>query len=73
VARIRAEVVPFAGPRVGYSERVADAERPRDLVQEVERGRSERTPFLALTGVTLVVAALVCVVLVIVVAVYALA
>jgi len=32
---------------------------PRDLVKEAERGRSERTPWLALTGVTLVVGALV--------------
>jgi hypothetical protein len=34
-------------------------ETPRDLVKEAERGRSERTPWLALTGVTLVVGALV--------------
>ena len=30
-------------------------ETPKDLVKEAERGRSERTPWLALTGVTLVV------------------
>ncbi|MGN6797545.1 MAG: hypothetical protein ACTHKS_05300 [Gaiellaceae bacterium] len=30
-------------------------ETPRDLVKEAERGRSERTPWLALTGVTLIV------------------
>ena len=30
-------------------------ETPRDLAKEAERGRSERTPWLALTGVTLVV------------------
>jgi hypothetical protein len=52
---------------------VPDVESPGDLVREVDRGRSERTPFLALTGVTLVVAAVVGVVLVIVVAVYLLA
>jgi hypothetical protein len=34
-------------------------ESPRELVEEAERGRSERTPWLALTGVTLVVGALV--------------
>ena len=50
-----------------------DTEQPGDLVREVEQGRSERTPVLALTGVTLAVAALVGVVLVIVVAVYLLA
>lgn len=30
-------------------------ETPKDLVEEAERGRSERTPWIALTGVTLVV------------------
>jgi hypothetical protein len=50
-----------------------DTEQPGDLVREVEEGKSERTPVLALTGVTLAVAALVGVVLVIVVAVYLLA
>ena len=50
-----------------------ETEKPADLVREVERGQSERTPVLALTGVTLAVAALVGVVLVIVVAVYLLA
>ena len=50
-----------------------EAEKPADLVREAEQGQSERTPVLALTGVTLVVAALVGVVLVIVVAVYLLA
>jgi hypothetical protein len=50
-----------------------DTEQPRDLVRELEQGRSERTPVLALTGVTLAVAALVGMVLVIVVAVYLLA
>jgi hypothetical protein len=52
---------------------VPEVETPGDLVREVDRGRSERTPFLALTGVTLAVAALVGVVLAIVVAVYLIA
>jgi hypothetical protein len=34
-------------------------ESPKDLVEEAERGRSERTPWIALTGVTLVVGGLV--------------
>ena len=38
-------------------------ETPRDLVKEAERGRSERTPWIALTGVTIAVAALVGVIL----------
>jgi hypothetical protein len=50
-----------------------ETEKPADLLREAEQGRSERTPVLALTGVTLVVSALVGVVLVIVVAVYLLA
>ncbi|HWJ31326.1 MAG TPA: hypothetical protein VNR59_03210 [Gaiellaceae bacterium] len=45
-------------------------ETPRDLVRETERGRSERTPWLALTGVTIVVAALVCVILAVALIVY---
>jgi hypothetical protein len=39
-------------------------ESPRDLVEETQRGRSERTPWLALSGVTIVVGALVVVILV---------
>ena len=39
------------------------SETPRDLVKEAERGRSERTPWIALTGVTIAVAALVGVIL----------
>jgi hypothetical protein len=50
-----------------------DTEEPGELVRELEHGESERTPVLALTGVTLAVAALVSVVLLIVVAVYLLA
>ena len=30
-------------------------ETPKDLAKEADRGRSERTPWIALTGVTLVV------------------
>ena len=37
-------------------------ESPKDLVEEVQRGRSERTPWLALTGVTIVVGVLVVVI-----------
>ena len=48
-------------------------ETPKDLVKEAERGRSERTPWIALTGVTMVVAAVVGVILVIALAVYFLA
>jgi hypothetical protein len=51
----------------------SDTEEPGDLLHELEHGQSERTPVLALTGVTLAVGALVGVVLVIVVAVYLLA
>ncbi len=63
--------MPFRRNGAGYSDRVQpDAEKPAELVREADRGQSERTPFLALTGVTLAVAALVGVALVIVVAVY---
>ncbi len=48
-------------------------EKAEDLAQEVEGGRSERTPWLALGGVHVAVAALVGVVLAIVFAVYLLA
>jgi hypothetical protein len=34
-------------------------ETPRELAEEAHRGRSDRTPWLALTGVTAVVAAFV--------------
>jgi hypothetical protein len=50
-----------------------ETEKPEELLREAERGESERTPVLALTGVTIAVAALVGVVFVIVVAVYLLA
>jgi hypothetical protein len=39
-------------------------ESPKELVEEAQRGRSDRTPMLALTGVTLVVGAIVAVILV---------
>ena len=48
-------------------------DKAEELAQEVEQGRSERTPWLALGGVHLAVAALVAVVLAIVFAVYFLA
>lgn len=39
----------------------------KDLAEEADRGRSERTPLLALSGVTIAVTALVAVILAIVV------
>ena len=33
-------------------------ETPKELAKEADRGRSERTPWIALTGVTLAVGAL---------------
>ena len=48
-------------------------ETPKELVKEAQAGRSERTPWLALSGVTLVVAAIVAVILVISFLVYFLA
>jgi hypothetical protein len=48
-------------------------EKPEQLTAEAERGTSERTPWLALGGVHIAVAALVAVVLAIVFAVYLLA
>jgi hypothetical protein len=48
-------------------------EKTEELVVEAERGRSERTPWLALGGVHIAVAALVGVVLAIVFTVYLLA
>lgn len=37
-------------------------ETPKDLLDETQRGRSDRTPWLALTGVTLAVTIFVAVV-----------
>jgi hypothetical protein len=48
-------------------------QKTEELVDEAERGRSERTPWLVLGGVHMAVAALVGVVLAIVFAVYLLA
>jgi hypothetical protein len=38
-------------------------ENPKDLVDEAQRGRSERTPALALTGVAMAVSAVVIVIM----------
>jgi hypothetical protein len=38
-------------------------ETPKELAKEAERGRSERTPWIALSGVTLAIGALVAVIL----------
>ena len=48
-------------------------EKTEDLVEEAERGRSERTPWLVWGGMHVVVGALVAVVLAIVFTVYLLA
>ena len=48
-------------------------EKTEELVEEVERGQSERTPWLAIGGVHIAVAALVAVVLAIAFTVYLLA
>ena len=45
-------------------------ETPKELVREAERGRSERTPWLALTGVTLAVGGFVALVVAIALIVY---
>jgi hypothetical protein len=45
-------------------------ETPKDLLEEAQRGRSERTPWLALTGVTIAVGVLVAVILVAALIVY---
>jgi hypothetical protein len=48
-------------------------ESPTDLAKEAQSGRSERTPWLALTGVTLAVTLVVVVILAIALIVYFLA
>jgi hypothetical protein len=58
---------PIRIPGAGYS---LPMETPKDLVEEAQGGRSERTPWLALTGVTLVVGALVAVILAVALIVY---
>jgi hypothetical protein len=45
-------------------------ETPKDLAKEAQRGRSERTPWIALTGVTIVVAAVVVAILAVALIVY---
>jgi len=45
-------------------------ETPKHLLEEAQRGRSERTPWLALTGVTAVVGLVVAVIVVAVLIVY---
>jgi hypothetical protein len=45
-------------------------ETPKDLAEEAQRGRSERTPWLALTGVTMAVGAIVLAILVAALLVY---
>ncbi len=45
-------------------------EIPKELVEEAERGRTARSPFLALTGVTLVVGVVVAVIVAIALIVY---
>ncbi len=41
----------------------AAVEKPKELAREAERGRSERTPWIAITGVTIAVGAVVAVVM----------
>jgi hypothetical protein len=50
---------------------VADIEKSDEVVRETARGRSERTPFLALGAVQLTIAAAVAVILAIVLVAYA--
>jgi hypothetical protein len=45
-------------------------ETPKDLAKEADRGRSERTPWIALTGVTIVVGIFVAVLIAAVLIVY---
>jgi hypothetical protein len=45
-------------------------ESPKDLAREAERGYSERTPAIALTGVTIAVAAIVVIISAIALVVY---
>ncbi len=49
---------------------MADDETPGGLVEEGDRGRSERTPLLAISGVTLIVGAAVAVLLVVLFLIY---
>ena len=45
-------------------------ESPKKLAREAERGSSERTPLIALTGVTMVIAAVVAVLVVVLLLIY---
>ena len=45
-------------------------ETPKELVEEAQRGRSERTPWIALTGVTIGVGVFVAVLIAVVLVVY---
>jgi hypothetical protein len=45
-------------------------ETPKDLAHEAQRGRSPRTPWIALTGVTLAVTVVVVVILAVALIVY---
>ncbi len=49
--------------REGPGYRPDMAEQPKDLVDEAQRGRSERTPVIAVSGVALGVTAVVAVIL----------
>jgi hypothetical protein len=54
----------FDPTAAGYSNRVPDpTEKTEELVEEAERGTSDRTPWLVLGGVHIAVAALVALVL----------
>jgi hypothetical protein len=65
----------FGSPGLGYTEPVPDARTntPGELVEEAARGRSERTPLIAIGGVTIVVGAIVVVLLAVAFLVYMLA
>ncbi len=48
----------------------AAVEKPKELAREAERGRSERTPWIAITGVTMAVGVVVALVIAIALLVY---
>ena len=68
--RLGVERLRFRPRSAGYTGAVAEEDTPGGLVEEVDRGRSERTPFLAISGVTLVVGAVVAVLIVVLFLVY---
>jgi hypothetical protein len=45
-------------------------ETPKELAKEAQRGRSERTPWIALSGVTLAIGALVAVIVLVALLLY---